>query len=317
MKDSTGEIVTTSSLAKTFIWRASIARFRPANVKNRTFIITYTAPGGVFTSTTVQEHSPLISGTFTMDLGGNTIKIWNGTSFSITNIPFNVATSTLKSAFQQLNPAFKLMEIERAGDPNTGARWIIYYIGYNKDLPELSVVGMLAGGKAGKTPNISATTRRNYTSNLFVDPMDYRWMRTPSVKPGVIVSVNGIQSACNGDCSYTFLENLPIVTGVNLTGSTVNLNVSDLSLAINNLKELTVTVDGQNCVNFTGTTTNFNCKLPANTDATPILSAGAHLPVVNLASLGTLSYGPDVTAITANLVLTSVTSSSGLSNGGV
>jgi hypothetical protein len=317
MKDSAGAIVTSSSLANTFVWRATIARFRPATAKNRTFIITYSTPGGVFTSTTVQEHSPLMSGTFTMDLGGNPIKIWNGTSFSNTNIPFNVSTSALKSAFQQLNPAFKLMEIERAGDPNTGARWIIYYIGYNRDLPELNIVGMLGGGKAGKIPNITAATRRNYTSNLFVDPMDYRWMRTPSVKPGVIVSVNGIQSACNGDCSYTFLENLPIITGVNLTGSTVNLNVSDLSLAIKALKELTVTVDGQNCVNFTGTTTNFNCKLLTNTDGTPILSAGTHLPVVNLASLGTLSYGPNVTAITANLVLTSVASSSGLSNGGV
>ncbi len=129
------------------------------------------------------------------------------------------------------------MEVDRAGDPNTGARWIIYYIGYNKDLPDLNAIGVLSGGKAGQTPNIKTSTRRNYSSNLFVDPMDYRWMRTPSVKPGVIVNVNGIDSACKGDCSYTFIENLPIViTGVNLTGSTVNLNVSDPSLTITGLK---------------------------------------------------------------------------------
>lgn len=209
------------------------------------------------------------------------------------------------------------MEVERAGDPNTGARWIIYYIGYNKDLPELNVVGMLAGGRAGQIPNVTSFTRRNYTSNLFVDPIDYRWMRTPSVKPSVIVNVNGIESACNGDCSYTFVNNVPIVTGVNLTGSTVNLNVSDPDLAITALNSLTVTVDGQNCVNLTGTTTIFNCKLPINTDNTPILTAGSHLPVVTLASMGILSYGPNITAISANLILTTVTSSSALSNGGV
>ena len=237
------------------------------------------------------------------------MRLWNGSSFSNQNIPFNVTTSALKSAFQNLNPAFKLMEIERAGDPTIGARWIIYYIGYNKDLPELNAVGMLTGGKAGQIPNITTSTRRNYTSNLFVDPMDYRWMRTPSDKPSVIVNVNGIESACNGDCSYTFVDNLPIVTGVNLTGSTLNVNVSDPDSTITSLNLLTVTVDGQNCVNFTGTTTNFNCKLPTNSDNSPILTAGAHLPVVNLPSLGILSYDPNVTALSTNLILTSVTNS--------
>ena len=54
MRDSAGSVVTNASLARTFIWRATIARFRPASVKNRTFIVTYSVPGGVFTSATIQ-----------------------------------------------------------------------------------------------------------------------------------------------------------------------------------------------------------------------------------------------------------------------
>jgi hypothetical protein len=111
MKDSTGSVVTNASLAKTFVWRATIAKFRSASVKNRTFIVTYSVPGGIFTSTTIQEHSPLISGTFNMDLGGIPVRVWNGSSYSNQNIPFDVSTSTLKSALQNLSPDFKLMEI--------------------------------------------------------------------------------------------------------------------------------------------------------------------------------------------------------------
>ena len=92
MKDSTGAVVTNVSLARTFVWRASIAKFRTDAVKNHTFIITYTNAGGVLTITPIQAHSPLISGTFTMDVGGVPVKVLNGSSYSISNIPYNVST---------------------------------------------------------------------------------------------------------------------------------------------------------------------------------------------------------------------------------
>jgi hypothetical protein len=66
MKDSTGTVVSNASLAKSFTWRVSIAKFRTATVKNRNFIVTYTTAGGSFTGVTIQDHSPLISGTFTL-----------------------------------------------------------------------------------------------------------------------------------------------------------------------------------------------------------------------------------------------------------
>lgn len=90
MKDSTGAVVTNASLARSFTWRVSIARFRPANLRNRTFTIAYSTPGGSFSSSTVQEHSPLMSGFFTMNLGGIPVRISNGSSFSNANIPYNV-----------------------------------------------------------------------------------------------------------------------------------------------------------------------------------------------------------------------------------
>lgn len=105
----------------------------------------------------------------------------------------------------------------------------------------------LLGGVTGTPPQIVAITRRNYSSNLFVDPVDYRWMRTPSAEPSVIVYVNGIQSACNSDCHYDFITVLPVVTGVNLTDAVLSVNITDPESAISNLTKLTVSLDGQTC----------------------------------------------------------------------
>lgn len=50
-----------------------------------------------FVQTTITAHSPLISGTFTMDIGGQSIKLYDSVSrtYSIFNIPYNVAPSAL------------------------------------------------------------------------------------------------------------------------------------------------------------------------------------------------------------------------------
>lgn len=45
-------------------------------------------------------------------------------------------------------------------------------------------------------------------------------MSTYSSKPNVRVNVNSIPSACVGDCTYTFLDSIPIVTAASI----VNIN---------------------------------------------------------------------------------------------
>jgi hypothetical protein len=87
------------------VWRVSIGKFRTAAVKNHNFQVKYSATKpGTFTSTTVQQHSPLMSGTFTISLGGAPIKILNSTTgkYTISDIPFNVEAYTLKQAFRQI-----------------------------------------------------------------------------------------------------------------------------------------------------------------------------------------------------------------------
>ena len=143
------------------------------------------------------------------------------------------------------------------------------------------------GGKASTSPIITFSTRREYSTNLFVDPIDYRWMRTYSDKPNIMVKVNEIDSACNTDCRYTFLQQVPTVTNVELDGYTLSMTLTNPQSINLPLDQISVFLDNQPCISLTGTLTSFTCELPYNEeDISPILSAGSHYPVILLSSLG-------------------------------
>ena len=128
------------------------------------------------------------------------------------------------------------------------------------DLPDLSLSNFgLFGGKTGTTPQAVAATRRNFSTNLFVDPIDYRWMRTFSNKPNVRVTVNDIPSACNTDCTYTFFTSVPVINSCSLSGNILSLTLTDPGLLNAALSEITVTIDNQPCKNLVGTMTSFTC----------------------------------------------------------
>ncbi len=215
-------------------------------------------------------------------MAGVPIKLYDPKTyqFTITDIPFNVESWDLKSALQQI-PGLKDIEVARTGDPTIGAKWIIYYIGFNKDLPDLVTSGAkMLGGKTGTTPQVIAATRRDFNTNFFVDPIDYRWMNTYSDKPNVRVTVSGIPSACNTDCTYNFLNNLPIVTSATLSGNQLTMTLNDPGTINAPLNTITVSLDNQPCTGLNGSMTSFTCNLPTNSDNTPILTVGSHLPQV-------------------------------------
>jgi hypothetical protein len=174
----------------------------------------------------------------------------------------------------------------------------------------------MTGGKTGTAPQIFASTRRNFNTNLFVDSVDYRWMKTYTDKPSVIVTVDGIPSACNTDCTYTFLNAVPAVQTATLAGATLSLVLTDPGNLNAALSAITVTLDNQQCTNLVGTMIGFDCTLPKNTDNTPILTAGIHIPRVIISPVGLVSIALTLTPITVSLVMSSVTASSGGNNGG-
>ncbi len=176
-------------------------------------------------------------------------------------------------------PGLSNIRVETVGYPEDGYQYIIYYIGYNKDLPDLVVDNSkLEGGVVGTIPQMVASTRRNFNTNLFVDPVDYRWMKTYSNKPSVRVTVNDIPSACNGDCTYTFINTVPVLQSATLNGFTLSVTLTDPAALNAPLSDISVKLDNQPCTNLVGTMTSFTCTLPKNSDNTPILTVGSFTP---------------------------------------
>lgn len=80
MYNSAGAVTISAASAKTFSYTVTIEEFRPASEQDYTFTVTYSAGKGSFTSVRLQEHSPEMSGTFTLTLGGVPVQLQNSTT---------------------------------------------------------------------------------------------------------------------------------------------------------------------------------------------------------------------------------------------
>ena len=125
-------------------------------------------------------------------------------SYSNSDIPYNVHASTLQTAIRLL-PGMTKAEVYLRGDPAYGATWIISFIGFNEDVDNLVVSGAgLFGGKDGTSPTITFFETRKYSERLLFNPIDENFMFAANSTPNVLVTVNGLLSACVGDCQMTF-----------------------------------------------------------------------------------------------------------------
>jgi hypothetical protein len=91
MKDSSGLVTLNKTNAVEFVWTASISKFRTSDLQAHTFIVAYSSAGGQFSSNKIQDHSPVISGTFTLTLNDTPIVV----STNVTDIPFNIDSSSI------------------------------------------------------------------------------------------------------------------------------------------------------------------------------------------------------------------------------
>ena len=104
--------------------------------------------------------------------------------------------------------------------------------------------------------------------------------------PNVQVTVNDILGACTNDCTYSFETTVPEINLQTLSGSVLNLGITDPLNVGFSLNDVVVGLDGQTCPITTGTLSNFNCQLPTNTDNTPIIAAGNHHASVTITGSG-------------------------------
>lgn len=163
------------------------------------------------------------------------------------------------------------------------------------------------------------TELRAYSPNILANPIDFTYLTTPSDKPNILVTVNGLLSVCTGDCSYTFIINPPQLTAASISTSILTLNLTDPSMLGYPLTDVTITLDGQPCTIIDPSNSsidNFQCRLPTNTDGTPIVRAGIYLPVVNIANVGIVQPALALPELPFQLSLTAINPAQGGQHGG-
>lgn len=200
--DSGNNIITNIALAAKIDYTVSILKQRASTVSSQAFIYTKNTYNGAFTATPVTKntHSPLVSGTWSLSIGAVTIDPYaNGT------LSYNAPPSDIQSFLRKNLVGFQDVEVSIGYQYGCeySCSWYIKYKNYNSQTTTVlpNPVG-LSGGVG--SPSIVVNTRRNYSSNVLFNPIDYRFLSLPSSTANVIVKTNGVPSICTGDCSYAF-----------------------------------------------------------------------------------------------------------------
>lgn len=66
----------------------------------------------------------------------------------------------------------------------------------------------------------------------------------------------------------------PVITAFNRTGSTYHMSITDPSLLGFQPQDINISILGVQCVNMSGTLSNFTCSVPTNSDGSAALPAG-------------------------------------------
>lgn len=147
-----------STSATTFKWRVSIYESRKAqDVSDTTSQLTaipISASGGIQVSASiVHPHGPLVTGTYTISVGGQLVRPW-GDSGQSSALPYFMNADALAAGLKAVLNTDNVA-VQRVGQCKYGCWWLISYDHEARDIPDLVVDGSgLSGGVAGTSPTI-------------------------------------------------------------------------------------------------------------------------------------------------------------------
>jgi hypothetical protein len=222
--DSADNLTNATSNISRIEYVVSLYKLRDLSYQRENFVVTKINYKGNFTKTILFQHSPLISGFFSFNLGGISL---NGSGIS-----FDVNPSTLQSYLRTID-GYENVEVESKSQYGCGYScfWIISYKGVNAAIPNITLnAGRLTGGSA--PPTATLIVRRYYSPKITFEPIDYRFLNTQSNLPNVLVSTNGVPAVCTGTCSYQF-NKAAVIQSWSFAAPT-------LTLAINNSSKISL-----------------------------------------------------------------------------
>jgi hypothetical protein len=313
--DSNNAVINTTASAARIDYTAKIYLLRPAALQTEQFNPKYyDGFTGTFSQTQTTAHSPLLSGTFTLSVGGQPISI-----SGVTDISYDIDAWSLQTAIRGSGiVGFEQIEVVKGWLYGCGysCTWLIKYRGFNQAVTGgITVNGAsLSGGST--SPNIEGTTKRAYSTNLEFDPVDYRFLSTAASALSVRVTTNGVPSVCTGSCAYSF-NTYTEITALSSAGTTLSLALSDPTSIGFVTADISVSVGGLPCaVDGGSSAVALTCTLQTNTDSTAILVAGSVTPVVAIKQYGIAGLASGVSPLSVPLTVTSLSVTTGGNNGG-
>jgi hypothetical protein len=107
-----------------------------------------------------------------------------------------------------------------------GRDFLIRFTYVNKDIPQWEIVSSPSNMTLGNEVFFKPTTWIPYSSqNLFYEPVPYEFLYTAETAPQVIVSVDGVEAACDSlNCSFKYIQSPSVITDYSLVDGTLTIN---------------------------------------------------------------------------------------------
>jgi hypothetical protein len=254
MYDSTGNLITNGT-PYTIVWTVTIAAYRATTQSSEVFTIITTNLANTVNSTivptvvqtTTQNHSPPISGSYSISLDGYALSYYDSNNAIVSDIPYNTPDWQLQA---WMAPAWNCSSIEVTAQNTSyvdGVSFIVAFVGCNGNMPAIvSLNQNLQGGRVGTQPTVTVNTLRAGSTNLLMEPVTVEYLFTNAAVPQVQVTVNNVLAKCQTDCSYQINAQVtPILNSATLDPSTsqLTLSVSDPGSIGFTLDQISVSID--------------------------------------------------------------------------
>lgn len=183
----------------------------------------------------LQDRSPLLSGNYSLSLGGYGVSTCGSNttqnSTSCFELPYNLDPTTLQGYIKQSwgCDTANVVNADSMFNPRLQVTFLISLRGCAGLPPNLPLIvadgSKIEGGSITGSPELTMTELQNGSNNVLIEPLSPEFLFVPDSKPQVLVTVNDIVASCQTNCSFGFTPILPSITKAVLT-TTNSLNVT-------------------------------------------------------------------------------------------
>ena len=313
--DKNGAITDVAADTKGYRWKLTFNRNKFTPAKPFLDLSKLTGTSIQQKVATIQEPSPVVSGTFKLKYGTHITE----------DIYFHEWWGGMRYKLEQLVSLINGVSVTDKDDLYDGKKWFISLDSIMGNGLSLEVAeNKLTGGVTGKPPIKINPNYRQSSTDLFHSPVPSDYLSTKHTKPQLTLKVKDIRAGCGTiDCDYEYYSSYESlkVESFSLSNHTVDIVLKSGYAAMPN--QNLITDKSKYYVEFGGTVCeissfilpNIKVTLPTNANNKPLIEAGDHKPKVHVDTLG--FFEVEANSQLFPVTISGVSPSSGSKGGGL